>query len=215
MDRPELLRNLAEKKISVKQLSQQVDADLSLLPVVLEGTSSPNPRVKYGCAKILSNLSEDAPEKLYSRMDFFIELLDSREKILKWNALDILANLAKVDAEKKFDRIFGKYYSFLQDEAMITVAHVVDNSGKIAKARPDLAKEITDRLLRVERLSLTQHLTQECKNILLGKTIVAFGTYLDRIERKDDVTAFVKRQLQNSRNATRVKAEKFLRQVDS
>lgn len=215
MGKPDVLQHLAERRISVKQLSQRVDADLGLLPALFEGISSPNPRVKYGCAKILSNISEEAPEKLYAQMDFFIELLDGHEKILKWNALDVLANLARIDAEKKFDRIFPKYYGFLRDEAMITVGHVIDNSGKIAKAKPYLARRITNELLRVEKISLTPHLTQECKNILLGKTIVAFQTYLDQIECKDDVVAFAKRQLRNSRNATRVKAEKFLRQVDS
>jgi hypothetical protein len=47
----------------------------------------------------------------------------------------------------------------------------------------------------------------------LGKTIVAFGDYFDQIENKVDVVSFVKRQLNNGRNATRVKAAEFIREL--
>jgi hypothetical protein len=134
-------------------------------------------------------------------------------KILKWNAIDIVANLARVDKDRKFERIFKKYYDLLSDDVMITVAHVIDDSAKIARAKPQLTKKITDELLKMDKISLTPHLTQECKNILLGKTIVAFGDYFDQIENKVDVVSFVKRQLDNGRNATRVKAAEFIREL--
>lgn len=213
MNKSNILDELGERAISADDLAQKARRDVHLLSEIFKGISSTNPRVKYGCAKILRTLSEEVPEKLYSKMDFFIELLDSDEKILTWNAMDILANLAKVDTEEKFDNIFRKYYGFLSDEVMITVAHVVDNSGKIARAKPNLTQRITDELLRIEKIPLKPHLTQECKNILMGKTIVAFGKYFDQIENKDDVISFVKRQLHNRRNATKLKAKKFLRNL--
>jgi hypothetical protein len=97
---------------------------------------------------------------------------------------------------------------------MITVAHVVDNSGKIAKARPQLTQRITNELLKIENIPTKPHLTQECKNILLGKTILAFSMYFDQIEKKDKLVSFVKRQVNNTRNATKVKAEKFLKKIE-
>lgn len=122
--------------------------------------------------------------------------------------MDIIANLTKVDAESRFDRIFAKFYGNLADEVMITAAHVVDGSAKIAKAKPNLSGRITGELLNVEKASRNQ----ECKNILLGKATLAFDRYFNQISDtdKDKVISFVKRQLNNTRVATKKKAEKFL-----
>jgi len=214
MGKIDVLEKLGKKAITADGLAQKVKGDFDLLPEIFKGISSTNPRIKYGCAKIISLISEEKPEKLYPKIDFFVELLDSGLKIVKWNAMDVLANLTKVDTKNKFDAIFDRYYGLLYGEDLITVAHVVDNSGKIAKAKPHLTQKITSELLKMENIPTTPHLTQECKNILLGKAILTFGMFFDQIENKNDVISFVKRQLYNSRNATKVKAEKFLKQID-
>jgi hypothetical protein len=131
----ELLKKVANKMLTKEELRQRVKQDFDLLPVLLEGVSSPKASVRYGCAKVLMDLSEEYPEQLYPNMDAFIELLDSKYRILTWNAMAIIANLAKVDKNQKFDAIFDKYYGFLNNEYMVTVANVVGNSGKIALAK--------------------------------------------------------------------------------
>lgn len=211
MEKIDVLEKLGKRAITADDLAEKVKRDFDLLLEIFKGISSTNPRIRYGCAKILRLISEETPERLYPKIDFFIQLLNSDLKIIKWNAMDVLANLTKVDTENKFDTIFDKYYGFLSDDVMITVGHVVDNSGRIAKAKPHLTLKITSELLKIEKIPTRPHLTQECKNILLGKTILAFGMYFDQIENKDEVISFVKRQLNNTRNATKVKAEKFLK----
>jgi hypothetical protein len=47
-------------------------------------------------------------------------------------------------------------------------------------------------------------------NILLGKVILALSRYVEHVNDKKKILAFAKRQLKNSRNATRKKAEAFL-----
>ncbi|HJW98429.1 MAG TPA: hypothetical protein VJ529_04800, partial [Candidatus Bathyarchaeia archaeon] len=157
-----LLRRLADKSITKEELIRKVKQNFDLLPEILEGTSSSKPAVRYGCAKVLIDLSEECPEKLYSYMDSFIDLLGSKHRILTWNALAIIANLARVDVDKKFDAIFDKHYGFLNDAYMVTVANVVGNSSNIALAKPYLINRITNELLKVENLSVTPHLTEEC-----------------------------------------------------
>ena len=147
-------------------------------------------------------------------MDFFTELLESDKRVLKWNALYIIANLAKVDVENKFDDIFDKYYGLLNAEYMVTVANVVGNSGKSAKAKPHLTQRITNELLKIENLTVKSHLTQECKNILIGHAIAAIDMYFDQIGNKEEAISFVKRQLNNTRNATKIKAKKFLEKIN-
>ncbi len=214
MEKIDTLEKLEKKEIKAEDKAKDVTKDPSLLPEILDGISSKNPRIKFKSAKILRIISEKNPEMLYSKMDFFVNLFDSENKILKWVAIDVVGNLTSVDSKNKFDEIFRKYYSFLSAESMVTVSHVVDNSGKIAKARPHLTQRITSELLKIEKVPTKPHFTQECKNIILGKAILALDVYFDQIENKDDVISFVKRQLNNTRNATKVKAEKFLKKIE-
>jgi hypothetical protein len=208
----ELLIKVADKTLTKEGLRQKVEQNFDLLPVLLKGTCSPKAAVRYGCAKVLMDLSEEYPEKLYPYMDAFIDLLDSKYRILTWNAMAIIANLAKVDKEQKFNAIFDKYYSFLNNEYMVTVANVVGNSGKIALAKPHLIHRITTELLKVEHVSVTPHLTEECKRVIVEKAIGTFDLFFDKIEEKEKkkVLAFVERQLDSSRRTLRTKAADFL-----
>ena len=156
------------------------------------------------------DLSEENPEKLYPYFDSFIDLLDSKYRILTWNALAIIANLTRVDTDKKFDAIFDKYYSFLDNDYMVTVANVVGNSGKIALANPYLIPKITDELLKVEDISTSSHLTEECKRVIAQHTIKTLDLFFDRIDQKERVISFVKVHLDSPRKKLRRTAETFL-----
>ncbi len=212
MGKSTILEDLKCKKLKPEELARQVINNPKLIPTVIEGMESTKGDVKFGSTKILRLISEQNPKILYPHMDFFIALLDSDNNILKWNAQDIIANLLEVDTEKKFDDIFEKYYSYISDDVMITAGHVVDNSGKIALARPEFQNEISEHLLSVEK----PNRNQECRNILVGKAILAFEKYFDQVnpQQRDRIITFVKKHLNNSRIATKNKAEKFLEKVE-
>ena len=207
----ELLLKLSNKLLTKEALLQKVRENPSLIPEVLNGGSSSKPAVRYGCAKVLMDLSEEQPEKLYPYMNSFTALLDSKYRILVWNAMAIIANLTKVDRDKKFDKIFGKYYGFLNDPYMVTVANVVGNSAKIALAKPYLVQKITAELLKVENISTTPHLTAECKRVITEKAIETFDGFFDKIQNKDKVISFVERNRNSSRKSLKAKAESFLK----
>jgi hypothetical protein len=122
----------------------------------------------------------------------------------------IIANLAKVDEDNKFDAIFGKYYSFLNDAYMVTVANVVGNSAKIALAKPHLAQKIAKELLKVENISTTPHLTDECKRVIAEQAIKSFALFFSEIEQKETVISFVARHRNSPRKTLRKTAEEFL-----
>jgi hypothetical protein len=191
-----------------EDLAESARRDSVLLATVFEGMSSSDPKLRYKSAKILNLMSQKDPGKLYPKIDFFINLLDSDNSILKWNAIDIMANLASADADGRFEEIFGKFYGLLQEGSLITAGHVVANSWKIVEAKPHLENRITEQLLKIEKTKLP---TEECTNILIGHAILCFGKCFDRIQNKDEVITFMKRQMNNSRNATKAKAEKFLK----
>lgn len=207
----ELLQKLVDKSLTKEELLKRVRQDFDLLPILLEGIHSSKVAIRYGCAKVLMDLSEENPEKLYPYMASFIDLLDSKYRILTWNALAIIANLTKVDIDKKFDAVFAKYYSFMNDEYMVTAANVVGNSSKVALAKPYLIPKITDQLLKVEDVSITPHLTEECKRVIAQKAIKSIDSFFEEIEDKDKVISFVKRHLNSPRETLRTAAENFLK----
>lgn len=206
----DLLENLYLKKISKEKLLEKVKKDFNLLPILIDGLNSSKASIRYSCGKILMDLSEKYPEKLYPHMNFFVNVLDSKYRILTWQAMAIIANLVKVDIDNKFEEIFDKYYSFISNEYMVTVANIVGHSGKIAVAKPNLTEKITKQLLKVENLSITPHLTSECKNVIIEKAISSFDVYFPQIKEKNEVILFVKRQLKNSRKTARNNAKEFI-----
>jgi len=206
MKEKSLLNMIAKKE--TEDVVEEVIEHPELLSELLTGIHSINPRIRFESAKVLRIISGRKPEMLCAQRKLFVNLLDSENNILKWNALDIIANLTTIDSHNEFDRLFKKFYDLLYEGSLITAGHVVDNSAKIALSKPKLQEEITKELLKVEKIPLS---TEECRNILIGKTINAFQIYYDKIKDKEAVISFVKRQLNNPRNATKVKAEKFVK----
>lgn len=210
MNGKQIIDKLGKNEITAEDLIKFVKNDFNLITDLIQNIYSHNARIKFGCAKTLNKISEEHSEKLYDNIDFFIDLLGHKNSILKWNAMDVISNLTKIDKDKKFDKIFKKYYNLINDDSMVTIGHVIDNSSKIALAKPYLSDKITKELLKIENITLKTHVTGECKNILYGKIIITFDQYFNKIEDKKEVISFVKRQIKNTRPATKVKAEKFL-----
>jgi len=212
MRKSDIFDDLGKKEIKAEDLAERIIKNSDFLPEILNGISSENPRTKFKSAKILKIISDKNPKMLYPKMDFFINLLDSENNIVKWNAMDVIANLTFVDSKNRFDKIFEKYYGLLYEGSLITAGHVVDNSGNIANAKPNLQNKITSELLKVEKIPLP---TEECRNILLGKVVLSFSQYIDQVKDKEKMISLAKEQLNSTRNATRKKAEKFLKKFGS
>jgi hypothetical protein len=211
--KPDLLKQLAEKAMTKKGLLEAVEQDFALVPILLEGVGSEKASVRYGCASVLVDLTEKYPEKLYPHIEFFLSLLDSRRRILLWNGLAAVANLCAVDTDKKFDVAFDKYYGFLNDEYMVTVANVVGNSAKIAQAKPYLVPRITAELLRVDGIHTSPHLTDECKRVIAEQTVKSFSQFFDLMAAKEkaQALAFVNKHADSSRLPLRKEVERFLK----
>jgi hypothetical protein len=211
MKEADILRKLERGDAEVEELAERAARNEQFLRHLLDRVSSPTARVKFASAKALRMISEKNPDSLYPHWEFFVSLLDSENSIIRWNAMDIIANLTPVDSHRRFEGLFNKFYGYLHEGSLITAGHVVDNSGKIAKAIPELHDKIAKELLKVEKVPLP---TEECRNILIGKTISAFDAYSNNIRNNDQVIAFVKKQLNNPRKSTRVKAEKLWKKLE-
>ena len=182
------------------------------LEELLRGLDADKARIKYGCAKALRLVSEERPELLYPRFDFFVGLLDHENKILQWEAAFVLSQLARVDDDGKFAAIFDKYFSPIAGPVMITAANVIRGGARIAQAKPQLADRIAAEVVKVAR---ARYQTRECRNVAVGHAILALGDFFDLLNHPGPALRFVRRQLRNPRPATRKKAKQFLKRVRS
>jgi len=174
----------------------------------LADLSSDDPKVKYCCAKNLIAMAKENPARLYPHIDTFVKLLDGDNNVLKWTAIIIIGNLARVDKEKKVDQLMGRLVAFLNAGKLITANNATMALAGIAIAKPQYQKQITKELLKVEHYDYD---TDECRNIAMGKVIEAIGPYFSQLQDKKAVIEFAQRQTKNTRNATRKKAERFLK----
>ena len=198
---------IEKKNVDAESIAKKVVKDERLLDDLLEGASSEKAVIKYKSLKALMLVSEQQPKMLYPEWDFFVKLLDDDNTFLRVIGATIIANLTRVDTKNKFEKIFNKYYSLLEDESMINTANIAGRSGIIAKEKPHLQSKITNKLLAIDKT----HHDSECKNLIKGKAILSFDEYIDEFKDKEKIIQFVRNELQNTRPATRKKAEKFLK----
>jgi hypothetical protein len=193
-----------------QELARRVIKNPRLLEKVMDGLGAETARVKFGCAKALRVISETRPDLLYPRFDFFVCLLDHPNKIFQWEAARVLSQLARVDAGEKFTTIFDKYFAPIGGPVMITAANVIRGGARIAAAKPHLADLIAAELLKVDR---ARYQTPECRNVAIGHAVVALGDFFELLRHPAPALRFVRKQIKNSRPATRKKAEQFLKQA--
>jgi hypothetical protein len=178
--------------------------DEKAISELFEALKSKDETKRYNSFEVLLRLSEEQPDFLYPRWDFLADMLDSDNAYWKLIAVRLIANLTRVDTENRFGQIFDKYYNLLND-SVIVAGHVTANSGKIARAKPELQAEITDRLLNIDKTS------QKHKDLIKAGAIDSFGEYFVESRDKGKIIEFVKQQLNGDSPKTRKKAKEFLK----
>jgi hypothetical protein len=203
-----LLQQIARKNSDKDKIAEKVIEDTNYLPELISGLQASEARIKYGSNKVLIIISEKNPAVLYPKLDFFINQLDNENNFLKWGAIEIIANLCRVDSAHHFENIFAKYISPIHGHHMITAANTIKAASKIAGIKHNLAEKIAQEILNVEN---ADYETTECNNIVIGQAIATLNNLFPQLKSKRPVFEFVQRQLKNKRPATRKKAETFIR----
>ena len=206
MDKIEAI-SLNDKNMDVGRFAKKAMRSKNILSRLLDNLTVKNETVRYNSAKILFLISTEHPEVLYPEWDYFVGLLSSNNTYWKCSAIRILANLTRGDVENKFEKTFDIYYSLLDDKSIIPAAYVAGDSGKIARAKPELQPRITERLLSIDE---THHM-QERKDLIKSSIIESFNEYFEDIKNKKKITEFVRRQLDCQSPKTRKAAAAFLK----
>ena len=202
-----MLEDLSEKSVNIESVAKRALDDEKALSELLEGIISKKETIRFNSFKTLLLISEEHPEMLYPKWDFFVELLSSDNTYWKYIAIYIIANLTKIDTKNKFEKIFDKFYHLLNDKSMIPAAHLAGNSGKIAQTKPKLQTKITNKLLSIDKT----HHTPERRDLIKSYAIESFSEYFEEAENKDKIIEFVKQQLNCKSPKTRKIAKDFLK----
>lgn len=208
MKKPTIIHEIAAKGSDKEKIAGQVIQAPEWLEEIFEGLHSGKARIQYGCEKTLRIISGKRPEVLYPQFDLFAQMLEGKNSFLKWGSILTISNLACVDTENKFEKIFDKYFSPVLGPDLVTAANVITGAPKIALAKPRLTGEITKEILKVEK---AKYKTAECRNVAIGRAIDSLDQFFHQIKERGPVIKFIKRQLKNSRKTVKKKAERFLK----
>jgi hypothetical protein len=193
-------------EVTAKKLAKKAIKDKELPPELLQGILSKEDKTRYTSFRALMNICEEQPDLLYPHWHHFADLLDRENTHSKYIGGYLLASLAAVDRDNKFEEIFDKYYSLLDDKSIIPAAHVARNSGKIVTAKPELEPRITERLLSIDA---TRHEPGH-KELIKSEAVVAFSEYFEVAKDKEKILEFVKQQAKSKSPKARRTAKKFL-----
>lgn len=208
-----ILTAIAEKGSDKAKIAQKVIANSESIAEIIPVLSEKKGTLKFGCEKVLRLVSEERPDLVYPYFEDYVKLLDSENNFIKWGAILTLANLVKVDEDRRFDKILDKYLAPIQGPVMVAAANTIGGLIKIVESRPDLANRITREILKIRTATYIMHgePSPECHNVICGHAIDAFGQIYDLIEDKKDIHRFVEAQRNNTRPQVQKKAEKFLK----
>lgn len=195
--------DLNKETIDVKGVADEAVKDDNVLNELLDGILSTKDVLRFNSFKVLNLLSEERPEMLYHKWDFFAVMLNSDNAYHKLIAIRLIANLTKVDTNNKFEKLFNKYYNLLNDSVIIA-GHITALSGKIAQAKPKLQKQITKQLLNIDKTE------QKHKDLIKAGAIDSFSEYFESVKDKKKIIKFVKEQLESTSPKTKKKAKEFL-----
>jgi hypothetical protein len=202
--------NLSQKEIDIEDVAEIAQQDKNVFSELLEGILSRNDSIRFNSFKVLLHLSEKHPALLYPQWDYFASLLESKNSYSQYIAIYLIARLTAVDIDSKFELIFDKYWGILEGEGTITAAHLALNSGKIARAKPQLMTRITSRLLNIDKTHRGKQ-----KELVKGHAIEAFDEYYRETENKQEILEFVRRELESKSPRTRKLARQFLEKWDT
>lgn len=203
----QIYQQLADKSASAEQLAKKAMAKPELLLTLVDGLDEARADVKYGCGKALRVVVDEEPELLYPYFDLFTAMLENRNKIMRWEAIYVIAGLASVDEEDKISSIWRDYFRPIEGPEMITAANIVNGAARIAVARRDLVEPSIREILRVRK---GKYETEECYRVVAGAALKAFDKLYKLATDKDPLVQFAELHARSSRIPTRNAARRLL-----
>lgn len=180
------------------------------VPAAVAAFAAPSGTARFTAGKTLHATAVRDAGRVYPYFDAIAELMGSDCRIVCWEAIRVIAELAAVDTNHKVDALLDRYLAFVSGDSMVSAANAVRGAGKIGHARADLLDRIVPAILVVERAT---YRTAECRNVVIGHALATLREMGPRIIARPDVLDFVRRQTSNSRRFVARCAENILADV--
>jgi len=210
MSVPDPVSFLADPESKPEELLVGGARELSaLVKTLMEVIDLPNKRAKNRAVKLLAGLSVTDPGALRPHRERFIELLESEDNILLWNALIVVGHLAAVDDDGLIAARALRLRKFFAAESMITTGHAIEALGRIAFHSDKQRTKIANWLVKVGD---TPH-GDECREILAGKALGALEGVAGQLRNKAKVKAFAEAYEKSPRSGVAKKAGKLVKKL--
>lgn len=193
-------RRGSRKRPAVRMLSP------TRVPAAVQAMAVPFGTARFAAGKALALTAARDPRRVYPYFDVVAALLESESKIIRWNAIQIIASLAQADSDRKLDALLDTYLAFIRGGNLISAANAIQGAGRIVRGRPDLLGRIIPAILGVERATYE---TAECRNVAVGQVLGVLSELWSSVCRRPDVAKFVRRQKTNTRAAVARQAERM------
>ena len=200
-----IIPDLIDKKITIQTAAEKAIKNESILSELLDGILSKKEEIRFNSHETLLYISGNNPAVLYPKWDYLSNLLTSDNHFHRYIAINLIANLVKVDSEQKFERDFDQYFQNIAGERTMVAGQAAMNAGKIAKAKPNLQAKITKILLKIDRI----HQGKQTE-LMKAAATTAFDDYFDEAVDKEKIVDFVKSSLESDSPKARKVAKEFL-----
>lgn len=210
MERQELLKLLKENKVDFTLLIKE---EPDILQSLIDIEKSEPSAIKFTAEKAVRNLSENNPELFIGMEDKIFSLLKSENTFIRLGNIITCSNLAVIGTEKMFELFKDVYIPFLYSKNIAEFGNAVKGIPKIISALPLLEDDLIEPLFEADQRVFIHKgkPSPECSNVAAGKVIDVFVKISNNSLYREEMLDFAKRNLTNTRNSTKRKAEKLIK----
>ncbi|OLS26408.1 MAG: hypothetical protein HeimC3_09580 [Candidatus Heimdallarchaeota archaeon LC_3] len=195
---------LSNKDIDIEKIISVVKESSKSLEQVLDFLTDKNDTLRNNCYQIILILSHIQPALLYSHWDYFSDLVESSNSFHQIIGVKIIANLVKLDKEKKFSALFNQFVLFTKSKELPLIKAVIKALGKIALTLPELQDEIIKLFLNIDDKDHHQ------LDIVKNDVIEAFNMFYSISQQQDKIYKYVEKLCSNNNPVTQKTADLFV-----
>ena len=185
----------SKQNIDIKSFADIILNDNNKRELMMsEMLTNNNIMVYFNGYLIIAEASEALPELFYTHFEDIAKLLSHKNSYHRNIALHLLANMASIDKDNKFDKVIDSYYKTLSDIKFQTKLYCIKHSAKIIRARNDLADKII-RLI-IESLNAKDFNIKQ-KNLLVFNVLSLIEDSCNLFNDKEYIKSFI-RHLENT-----------------
>jgi hypothetical protein len=103
-------------EVTAKGLAKKAIKEKKMLAGLLQGSLPKEDQTRYISFKAPMFISEEYPELLYPHWNRSVNLIERENTYSKYIGSYLIASLAVVDTDNRFEEIFDKYHSLVNDK---------------------------------------------------------------------------------------------------